>query len=100
MSTPQIINGGTVNGVNVGINPVSLPSLNADGSYSIAVQVYLNGAMRWRTITVSADGTTFTLDGQPLTPWAALQTLGNALVGQKVQAVFSAPGAVAPLTGP
>ena len=99
MATPQSVGGGTVNNVAASFNPTGL-ILNPDGSYVVVGVTYLNGAARPRQIGVSADGLTFTLDGAPLTPWAALTTLGNALVGQKVIAVFSAPGAVAPLTGP
>jgi hypothetical protein len=66
----------------------------------VNVLVTMNGATRLRQIGVSADGTTFTLDGQPLTPWAALTALGSAQVATKINAVFQAAGAVAPLSGP
>lgn len=93
------IGGGTINNVNASFNPTTI-NINPDGSCVVAVQVIMNGATRLRTIAISADGLTFTLDGQALSPWAALTALGNAQVGSKIIAVFSAPGAVAPLTGP
>jgi hypothetical protein len=93
------IGGGTINGVNASFNPVSM-LINADGSCSITVQVILNGALRVRQVGISADGLTFTLDGQPLTPWAALSTLGAAQPGTKVDAVFAAAGALSPMTAP
>jgi hypothetical protein len=95
------IGGGTINSVAVTFNPTYI-NLNADGSFTVGVTVNLNGTARARGIGVSADGLTFTLDGQPLTPWAALTQLGSALAsaGPKVTAVFQAAGAVVPLTGP
>lgn len=93
------IGGGTINGVNATFNPVSM-LVNADGSCVVTVQVLMNGAIRVRQVSISADGLTFTLDGQPLTPWAALTALGSAQPGVKINAVFSAAGATAPLTGP
>lgn len=95
----QVIGGGTVQNVAVGFNPTAL-SFNPDSTSTVAVIVYMNGAPRVRAVGISADGLTFTLDGQPLVPWAALTALGNAQVGAKVNAVFQAPGAVAPLTAP
>lgn len=99
MPTAQVISGGTVNGVAAGFNPTAI-IIQPDSSALVTVQVTLNGSTRLRVIGISVDGLTFTLDGQPLTPWAALTALGNAAVATKINAVFQAAGAVAPLTAP
>jgi hypothetical protein len=99
MPNPQVIGGGTVSVTASFIQPVQM-TINADGSCIINVSVLMNGAVRMRQITISADGSTYTLDGAALTPWAALSALGAAQPGAKVNAVLSAPGATTPLTSP
>lgn len=95
------IGGGTINSVSVSFSPTYI-NLNLDGSFTVGVTVSLNGTVRARSIGISADGLTFTLDGASLSPWTALSALGThlAAAGPKITAVFTAAGAVAPLTGP
>lgn len=93
----QVISGGTINSVAVGFDPTAIV-IQDDGSYLVTVKVTLNGATRVRVVSISADGLTFTLDGVTLSPWSALTTLGAAALVTKINAVFSAPGAVTPLT--
>lgn len=76
---------------------------NADGSFTITVDVSLNGAHRVRPIDISSDGLTFAFDGVAVaSPPAALQTLGAhmAAATPKINAALSAPAVIALLTAP
>jgi hypothetical protein len=97
---PQISGGNVTAACN--INPFEIDILG-DGSFVVDLAVTLNNNTRIRHNGISADGTTFTLDGLPVaSPPAALQALGSHLsaASPKITAAYSVAAVQTALCGP
>jgi hypothetical protein len=84
------------------ITPTEI-DFNSDGSFMVDIAVTLNNNTRVRHNGISADGTTFTLDGVAVsTPPAALQALGThlAAAAPKITAAYSVASVQNALCGP
>lgn len=99
--SPRIVVPGNVSSTG-SVTPQSIQFVQ-DGTYSIIVDVALNGGHRTRVVSVSADGTAIAFDGVPVaSPPAAATNLAAELVtiGGKITTMFSNAAVQAAMTAP